>query len=116
MNLNIFMFNGCTKGYQNSKKPKDPDKHDIIEYQAPKPVSLPRPSANLPLINIKPAISSTYSQQRTATSINNYNGNSLTDISIGTMCKNNGCKQVLSIYVLFNKHCLYSQNQNFIGL
>ncbi|XP_060872987.1 cysteine and histidine-rich domain-containing protein morgana-like [Metopolophium dirhodum] len=84
---------GCTKGYHSGKKPKEPEKLDVIEYQAPKPVSLPRPSANLPLINIKPVISSTYLQQRTATSINNSNGKSLTDISIGTMCKNNGCKQ-----------------------
>lgn len=40
------------------------------------------------------------------TTITNTNGNeanSLTDISIGTMCKNNGCKQVLSIYSLFKR-------------
>jgi len=108
------VFKGCTKGYHNGKKPKEPEKYvpdkdskdDVIEYHAPKPVSLPRPSANLPLINIKPTISSTHLQQMTATSISNTNGNeanSKTDISIGTMCKNNGCKQVLSIYVLFKK-------------
>ncbi|XP_060841453.1 cysteine and histidine-rich domain-containing protein morgana [Rhopalosiphum padi] len=95
---------GCTKGYHNGKKPKEPEKYvpdkdtkdDIIEYHAPKPVSLPRPSANLPLENIKPTISSTLVQQMASTTISNTNGNetnSLTDISIGTMCKNNGCKQ-----------------------
>jgi len=92
------MFKGCTKGYHSGKMPKEPKKLDVIAYEAPKPVLLPRPSANLPLVNIKPTISSTYLQQRTSTSINNSNGsdtNSLIDISIGTMCKNNGCKQVL---------------------
>lgn len=108
------MFKGCTKGYHNGKKPKEPEKYvpdkdskdDVIEYHAPKPVSLPRPSANLPLTNIKPTISSALLQQMTATYISNTNGNdtnSLTDISIGTMCKNNGCKQVLLIYILFSK-------------
>jgi len=108
MNLNIFMFNGCTKGYQNSKKPKDPDKHDIIEYQAPKPVLLPRPSANFPFINVKPSISSTYLQQRTATSINNSNRNytnSLTDISIGTMCKTMEANRSFQ-FMFYLKKCL----------
>ncbi|KAF0771787.1 cysteine and histidine-rich domain-containing protein [Aphis craccivora] len=95
---------GCTKGYHNGKKPKEPEKYvpdknikdDVIEYHAPKQVSLPRPSASLPLENIKPTISSTLIQQMASTTISNTNGkeaNSLTDISIGTMCKNNGCKQ-----------------------
>lgn len=109
-----FIFKGCTKGYHNGKKPKEPEKYvpdknikdDVIEYHAPKQVSLPRPSASLPLENIKPTISSTLIQQMASTTISNTNGkeaNSLTDISIGTMCKNNGCKQVLLIYVLFKK-------------
>jgi len=107
------IFKGCTKGYHNGKKPKEPEKYvpdknikeDVIEYHAPKPISLPRPSANLPLKSIKPNIASTLIQQMAATTISNTNGNKLnnTDISIGTMCKNNGCKQVLSIYVLFKK-------------
>ncbi|XP_060879474.1 cysteine and histidine-rich domain-containing protein morgana-like [Metopolophium dirhodum] len=95
---------GCTKGYHNGKKPKEPEKYvpdkeskvDVIEYHAPKSVSLPRPSSNLPLINIKPTISSIHLQQMTASAISNTNGNetnSSTDIPIGTMCKNNGCKQ-----------------------
>lgn len=102
------MLQGCTKGYHNGKKPKEPEKYvpdkddkaDVIEYHAPKPVSLPRPSADLPLINIKPAISSALLQQIAAASISNTNEketNSLTEIAIGTMCKNNGCKQVLLI-------------------
>lgn len=77
--------------------PDKDTKDEVIEYHAPKPVSLPRPSADLPLKNIKPTISSSLEQQLAATSISNANGNgtiSSTEIPIGTMCKNNGCKQV----------------------
>jgi len=91
-----------------------PDKNikdEIIEYHAPKPVSLPRPSADLPLTSMKPTISSTLVQQMSAISVSNSNGNLKSDftaIPVGTMCKNNGCKQVTnSISILlkiFNNH------------
>lgn len=72
-------------------------KDEVIEYHAPKPVSLPRPPANSPLKNIIPTISSSLEQQMAAASISKTNGNETdkaADIPIGTMCKNNGCKQV----------------------
>lgn len=83
--------------------PDKDTKDKIIEYHAPQPVSLPRPSIDVPMKSLKPTISSTLVQQMAAASINNGNGNdtnSSTDIPIGTMCKNGGCKQVLLIYFL----------------
>lgn len=77
-------------------------KDDVFVYHAPKYVSLPRPSADLPLKTLKPIISSTLVQQMSAISLNSTNGNnisSLSEIPIGTMCKNKGCKQVLLINV-----------------
>ncbi|VVC46304.1 Hypothetical protein CINCED_3A001389 [Cinara cedri] len=95
---------GCTNGCHSNTKPKEPEKYvpdkntidEIIEYQAPKPILLPRPPAHLPLKNIIPKISSTLVQQLAATSISSTNGtdsNDSTDIPVGTMCKNSGCKQ-----------------------
>lgn len=95
---------GCTKGFHNGTKPKEPEKYvpdqhtkdDIFVYHAPKYVSLPRPSADLPLKTLKPIISSTLVQQMAAINLNSANGNntsSLTEIPTGTMCKNKGCKQ-----------------------
>jgi len=80
-------------------------KDEVIEYHAPKAVSLPRPSANSPLINLKPVVSPTLAQQMAAINLSNTNGNktsSSDDIPIGTVCKNNGCKQVISFCVLLN--------------
>lgn len=80
--------------------PEKENKEEIIEYHAPKPVSLPRPSSDLPLKKIKPTISSILEQQIAAITINNSNrkDESITpEIEIGTMCKNSGCKQVLII-------------------
>jgi len=81
--------------------PDKDTKDEIIEYHAPKPESLPRPSADLPLTRMKPTVSPTLVQQISAISISNSNGNprsDFTDIPVGTMCKNNGCKQVILIY------------------
>lgn len=78
-------------------------KDEVIEYHAPKPISMQRPPANSPLINIIPTISSSLEQQMAAASISKTNGNetnNATDIPIGTMCKNNGCKQVLLNYFI----------------
>lgn len=77
-----------------------PDKNtkdEVIEYHAPRPLSLPRPSADIPLKTMQPTISSALSQLMATPPVSNVNGNNANgsiDIPIGTMCKNNGCKQV----------------------
>lgn len=71
-------------------------------YHAPKPVSLERPSADLPLKSIKPTISSTLEQQISSLNVSNENGkdqSTLSEVTIGTMCKNNGCKEVFKIVI-----------------
>lgn len=83
--------------------PDEATKDVIIEYHAPKQVSLSRPPSDIPMKSLKPTISTTLVQQMVATSIIKTNGSdtsSLTDIPIGTMCKNGGCKQVSFIYIL----------------
>jgi len=78
-------------------------KDEIIEYHAPEPISLPRPSTNSPLICMKPIISSNLIKEMAAINLNSTNGydmGNIGDIPIGTMCKNNGCKQVLLIIAL----------------
>lgn len=62
-----------------------------------------RPSTDMPIKRLKPTISTALVQQMAAASISKKNENdnsSLTDIPIGTMCKNGGCKQVSFIYIL----------------
>lgn len=83
--------------------PDETTKDVIIEYHAPKQVSLSRPPTDIPMKSLKPTISTTLVQQMAATTISKTNGNdtnSLTDVPIGTMCKNGGCKQVSFIYIL----------------
>lgn len=80
-------------------------KDEVIEYHAPKAVSLPRPSADSPLINLKPVVSSTLVQQMATINLSNTNGNKLSNsdnIPIGTVCKNSGCKQVILFCVLLD--------------
>ncbi|XP_050436241.1 cysteine and histidine-rich domain-containing protein morgana [Adelges cooleyi] len=95
---------GCTKGCHNGTKPKEPEKYvpdkdtkdDVIEYHAPKPVSLPRPPADSPMTCLKPTVSPNLLQQISALNVGSSNASDstdLTDVPVGTMCKNNGCKQ-----------------------
>lgn len=92
--------------FHNPTKPVEPEKYmpdkntqsKVIEYHAPKPETLPRPSADLPLIRIKPHVSPLL-QSRTSTDLRSDEISSdSTDVQIGTMCKNGGCKEVILIY------------------
>lgn len=101
--------------------PDKETKDEIIEYHAPKVVSLPRPSADSPLVTMKPTISSSLVQQMAATNLNSSNendANGLSGVPIGTMCKNNGCKQVLLNYIIFKiiQNYFYNYNTVISGL
>ncbi|XP_050533725.1 cysteine and histidine-rich domain-containing protein morgana [Daktulosphaira vitifoliae] len=95
---------GCTKGCHNGNKPREPEKYvpeknakeEIFEYHAPKPILLTRPPVGSSMISLIPIISPNLLQQMALVSIDDSNENDSVnskDIIIGTMCKNNGCKQ-----------------------
>lgn len=78
--------------------PDKDSKDKVIEYHAPKPISLPRPQDDLPFKSLKPTISPVLLLQtmnvNTIQDKNDNNADNLATVSIGTMCKNSGCKQV----------------------
>ncbi|KDR20463.1 Cysteine and histidine-rich domain-containing protein 1, partial [Zootermopsis nevadensis] len=99
---------GCTKSYHSNERPPEAERspvdksksNEVIEYKSPQAhvfEALERPPFESSLVNLKVEVSPTLVQQVKSltrpASDGSVGSHNVTEIAIGTSCKNRGCRQ-----------------------